>query len=247
LRDDGLGIAGMVLVATGAAGVLHDLFASARSGHGEPHRSRALLAGSMLAFAIAWVTWLGTVTVRFERNLMPAVVLVCAAAGHGLAHWLDIARERGRLFYGIAWALLAVAIAMPAAMSFDVVKRLRADDTRSVALAWIERNVPEGAHIIREEYTPQPDPDRYRVEYVWSLGFGDPNEYRRAGVDYVIASQAVYARFFNDPQARYPDIVERYERIFRLPRVAFFLATPATNGPAVTIYRVPHGAKRRKG
>jgi hypothetical protein len=130
-------------------------------------------------------------------------------------------------------------------MSVRIAQRLSSEDTRGQALAWIEANVPAGAHIVREEYTPQPDPNRYQVEYMWSLGFEDPRNFHRMRVDYVVASQAVYARFLNDPAARYPEITGHYRRIFRLPRAAEFVPGSAT-GPLVTIYRVPRGRRRSR-
>jgi hypothetical protein len=197
----------------------------------------------MLLVVIAWFAWLGSVTVRFERNLMPIVVLACPVAAHGLARVLDALAKRSTALSAIAFAALALACLDPTRKSVAIARRLSADDTRSQALAWIDAHVPVGSRIVREEYTPQPDAHRYDVEYLWSLGFQDPRDYRRTRVDYLVASQAVYARFLNDPAARYPDIVDRYQRIFRLPRAAFFVPDANVTGPAVTIYRVSHGRR----
>jgi hypothetical protein len=209
-------------------------------------RYRAGCAAIFLGVALAWFAWLGAVPVRFERNLMPIVVLACAAAGHGLGHLLHASWERGGAVCAVAAAALAIGLVWPASMSLAIARRLAGRDTRSMALEWIDENVADGAYILREEYTPQPDPKRFRVEYQWSLGFGDPRDYRRTGVDYVIASQAIYARFFNDPANRYPEIVDHYRRIFELERAAVFMAPPDATGPAVTIYRVGHGRGRGK-
>jgi hypothetical protein len=251
LRDEGLGSAGFAVLAVGAAGVVLDLVRTrAPARHDEDAatlspRTGAWFAAVMLITVLGWFAWLGGVTVRFERNLMPVVVLACPVAGHGLARVLDALADRGTLLRAAGIAVLAIALTAPARMSVSVARRLSSTDTRARALAWIDANVPVGSHIVREEYTPQPDAHRYQVEYLWSLGFQDPREFRRTGVDYVVASQAVYARFLNDPAARYPEIVDHYRRIFRLPRAAAFVPDANATGPAVTIYRMPHAKRAR--
>jgi 4-amino-4-deoxy-L-arabinose transferase-like glycosyltransferase len=255
LRDEGLGAAGFTLLAAGAAGVAYDAARALRSraidasprGEGDSVRAYGAVYAAILSFlALAWFGWLGAVTVRFERNLMPIVVVACIAAGHGLGSVLDALGRRSRVARAVAAATLAAALVGPATMSWAAMRRLASRDTRSVALEWIEANVSPGSYIVREEYTPQPDPERYRVEYTWSLAFGDPRDYARIGVEYLVASQAVYARFVNEPSERYSDIVERYREIFLLPRAATFAPEEGTTGPIVTIYRVRHAKRRNR-
>ena len=258
LRDEGLGDAGLILLAVGAAGAVYDLVrahvAASPPNGGEmendaartlPARTASQFIAVLLVLTLGWFLWLGGVTVRFERNLMPIVVLACPVAGHGLARLLDALARRSAVLRGIGIAAIALVGIGPARISGGIARRLSSVDTRAQALAWIEANVPVGSHIVREEYTPQPDANRYEVEYLWSLGFQEPRDYRRSGVDYVVASQAVYARFLNDPARRYPDIVDRYQRIFRLPRAAAFVPDAQATGPAVTIYRVARGRRAR--
>jgi hypothetical protein len=175
---------------------------------------------------------------------MPLVVLACAAAGHGLGRTLEVLRARSKGLGAVVAMIVALALVGPASMSTALIRKLMGADTRSLALAWIDANVPAGSYIVREEYTPQPDPERYRVEYTWSLGFGDPRDYRRTGVDYLVASQAVYARFLDDPLARYPEVAARYRDIFALRRVAEFVPHAGASGPAVSIYRTRNGGRR---
>ncbi|RMD82960.1 MAG: phospholipid carrier-dependent glycosyltransferase, partial [Candidatus Dadabacteria bacterium] len=65
----------------------------------------ALLAASLTA--IAWFAWLGAVPVRFERNLLPPLVLATAVAGDGIAR---LARIPGRPRLSAACALLGAAL-----------------------------------------------------------------------------------------------------------------------------------------
>jgi hypothetical protein len=240
LRQDGLGVPGMVLMATGCAGVL--AWPMLARGEREDSARRPLLAGVVLATAVLWFLWLGSVRVRFERNMMFAATLATAAAGCGLAALIRAVGRLGRPAGVVASLLFAAAMAGPLALSVVHVSRFAGGDTRSLARAWIEANVEPGASIVREEFTPRPDPDRYRVEYVWSLASRPVGWYAVNDVDYVVASAAVYNRYMNAHGPGMDAARATYRRIAMLPRAAVFapgfgLGGPA--GPLITIHRVP--------
>jgi hypothetical protein len=256
LRDDGLGIAGMTLLAIGAAGVVADMIGAMRdvqraSSDGVRDAARARLRGALFAFvvlgaALAWFAWLGHVRVRFERNLMPSVVLACAAAGHGLGVVLRLARERASTFgWLVALVVLLPLYTGPISKSRDVVARLTAEDTRTVAAQWVENHVDKGTSIVREEYTPQLDGMRYRVEYQWSLASRDPSEYLARGTQVLIASQSVFGRFVNNPHAE-PEMLDRYKRMFLLPKLASFAPGPGMSGPVIHVFDVRAAAADKK-
>jgi hypothetical protein len=118
------------------------------------------------------------------------------------------------------------------------VRRLLGDDNRNLAAAWIETHLPPRAHIVREEYTPQPDPQRYRVEYTWSLAFADPADYADDGVDVLIASQGVYGRFLGPGRAQHAQMAQRYAHLFATRPAASFFPGPTVNGPLIYVYRL---------
>jgi hypothetical protein len=250
LRQEGLGTTGLGLLAVGLVGVLVDAIRSQLSTASRLDRSDAggrdvgpLIALVIAATAIAWFVWLGSVRVRFERNLIPAAVLAAVASGHGLAALLSrlpSGEGSGRVrrlasARAICTALLIVALAAPSTLAMRRTVMLAGDDTRSRAAAWIAATLPDGSKIVREEYTPRPDPGRFDVVYIWSLAARDPLWYRSNSVDYVVASSAIHARFRGpaSPEA------ERYRRLFGWPRVARFVPGPTVRGPAVTVFRVP--------
>ena len=241
LRQEGLGTAGMVLFGLGLLGVADDTVRRAR--HDDAGRTGAAIAFVIAATALLWFLWLGSVRVRFERNLIPAATLAAVAAGHGLAALLSrlprgggpTERHRRLDPRSIAIGVLLVCLAAPTALALGRTRLLAGADTRSLALAWITENVPQGATIVREEQTPRVDAERYDVEYTWSLAARPPMAYRAAGVDYLIASSAIYDRYrgADTPQAA------NYRRMFLWPRARTFVPDSAIRGPVVLVLEVP--------
>lgn len=242
MRQDGLGATGMALFAIGLAGVVAD--AVAARGDRAGRRVGAVIACVVAATALAWFLWLGSVRVRFERNLIPAATLAATAAGHGLAALLALLpRLAGRFSHraataarSVAVAALVLALLAPAALATRRTLMLAGGDTRSQAAAWIQDNVAAGSTIVREEYTPRPDPDRFRVVYVWSLSQLDPTWYTNNDVDYVVASSSIHARL---RAAGNTQATDRYRSLFRWPRAAGFAPGARTSGPLVTVIEVP--------
>ena len=244
LYQQGLGGAGLVLLVGG--GLLAAWDAVRGSARAHDHRSavshRPFVALTLFAAAVLWFCWLGSVRVRFERNLLPAVVLACASAGHGWAVLLDRVRAWKPIAAKILGVLLLAAVVAPATLTTRIITGLRSADTRTLAVQWIEKNLPPGSSIVREEYTPQPDGRRYRVRYVWSLAVQNASDYARNGVEYLIASQGIYGRILNDPEPQMRAMAERYQRMFLFRRVASFAPGQNVSGPAIDVFEVPHAA-----
>jgi hypothetical protein len=241
LYQDGLGGVGLALLGLGCLLVVWD--AARRSAPVNVDQGKQvrgpLVALALLAAAVIWFCWLGSVRVRFERNLLPAMVLACTAASHGWASLLDALRGRKPIVASMVGALLLVVLLAPARIASGIITNLRAPDTRAVATQWIQRNLKQGSSIVREEYTPQPDGDRYRVRYVWSLAVQDASDYARNGVEYLVASQAIYARILNDSGPQMRAMAERYRHVFVFPKVASFVPGHDMSGPAIDIFAVP--------
>jgi hypothetical protein len=233
-ENDGLSIAGVCLFAAGGLGTLAGVF---RNGRDSRHSRSHLLPFALFLCALLWLAWLGTVKVRFERNMLNAVVPASVAAGCGLAELATALR--GRFPPRVGWAAACLALfllAITAAASLRLSLRLAGDDTRELAAAWISEHVEAGAHIVREAYTPRPDPGRYRVEYSWSLAHHGPAWYRAQGVDYLLASYAVWGRLLDSGSQQ--SARGNYMDILALPVVADFQPGPRTMGPPLTIHRI---------
>ncbi len=236
LYQDGLGPAGFALIAAGVIAAA----AAIRSGWPDPVHARTALI--LLATAFAWYGWLGAVRVRFERNLLPALTLASIVAAYGIAYVMH--HLRGRVVKAAVAAAVAAAVLSCLWLSLRASLRMAGGDTRSAALAWIERNVPPGALLVREEFTPRPDPTRYRVEHLWTLAEHEPEWYVERGVDYVIASRAVYGRFGATGANSATQAYDRYQSLFRHPRAAVFVPGERRTGPIITIHAIAQRDKR---
>jgi len=142
------------------------------------------------------------------------------------------------VFCGLA--LLVAARGTLACIRHD--RRLAQPDTRTLALQWINANVPAGSRIAREEYTPQVSADRYRVTYAWSLAFNGYASYVSQNTDYLVVSSNVYSRALHPPYVAGRSGPAFYQFVFnRLPLEAEFAGAAERPGPTIRIYRVPHG------
>jgi len=212
------------------------------------------LAGWLASAAKDWRRWLGLSAfpllfygmmaaqrVRFERNLMPIMAPVALFGGYGLAlalgwyrartTWTWPVRAAGMLVLaaGIGWPILQAAV-------YDY--QVSAPDTRTVAAAWMETNLPAGATICQEQYGPPLDgSQRFRVTTVWGLYERSLQSYRQ-DCDYVVASSKLYARYTNNAVA-YPQKAAFYAELFsQLPLVREFRGHESTvHDPVIRIYR----------
>jgi hypothetical protein len=115
-------------------------------------------------------------------------------------------------------------------------RRLRKDDTRSVAYAWIVANLPHNAIIAREQYTPQLAPDQFRLRNHDGLYQRSMAWYRDQHVEYLIASSAIYLRYLGNPDRPFDDAF--YRALFALPEVFHVDADGTRPGPTIRIFRL---------
>ena len=104
----------------------------------------------------------------------------------------------------------------------------RGPTTNELAQRWLQERVDPGAVVLVESYAPWVDPERYDVVASTRLIDGPVPE-----AEYVIASEAMYGRFLDDP-TRYPLQALAYRAAFAgWDEVAAF----SGNGPTVRIFR----------
>jgi 4-amino-4-deoxy-L-arabinose transferase-like glycosyltransferase len=123
-------------------------------------RREILIVG---AFVVAYYVVLSSVTVRFERNLLPLVpALALLVVLGGLALW-DLGRARlGRpatagmgvlLVVALAWTLYGTAGELHNSLS----------DQKAQSYAWVQEHVPVGATVVVDPYSPFVDPAKWHV------------------------------------------------------------------------------------
>jgi 4-amino-4-deoxy-L-arabinose transferase-like glycosyltransferase len=189
---------------------------------------------------LVYLVVIATFPSRPERNILPVLPFACLLAGRAMAE------VGGRLFsIGVANAVIAmVAISLTVQPLREAV-RLNTErsrpDTRSLAWRWIEENIPRGACVAREEYTPQVPASLYRVLYIWSLAQRPYSWYLSQRCDYVIASSHIYHRVYNPPHIGGSTAAGFYRVLFTLPRVVEFTPGPLTSGPTIRVLKLPAG------
>lgn len=194
----------------------------------QEHKLRPRRADLVLAsFALTYFAQLLTVDAHFDRYVLPLVPVLGVLAG------------RIGPFAPVALALLAV----PLAWSIGEVRELSRTDTRLVAHAWIEANVPRDALVAADPSTPPLAPRRTLALQLPGPGRpGDPNRdlevLRARGVDYVLVTGAVADRVLAAAE-RYPresellrDLESRATRVLRVD------AGEGLAGPWVALYRL---------
>ena len=136
-----------------------------------------------------------------------------------------------------AVAVSAVAVAAmtfnPLAMGVTASGELAKLDTRVAAYQWLEANVPNGARIARDGYTPVLVAPRFDGHIYWPLGLNGVAWYRSHGFAYLVLSDAVYGRAPpGDP------LFADYSAMLNLPVV--YRGAPGSNasGPTIVIVRL---------
>jgi hypothetical protein len=108
-------------------------------------------------------------------------------------------------------------------------------DSRETARAWIDDELPAGSRVALESYSPFVDPQKYSVQGLYKLTDHPPEWYVENGFRYLVFSDRMFRRFYEDPLSFYQEIVA-YESLFH----AFEPLRRFTDGGyEVLIYEVP--------
>lgn len=153
-------------------------------------RRRERSALLLLAFPVVYMLFVGSYKVRFVRNLMPAIPYFALWIGYGAARAFAQIREswpalRRRSATTLAAPALLAAIAWPLWISLDETVAIARPDTRWLARAWIERNVPRGASLYLQSWSVDTlTPGKYRISresFAW---------------DYYVATDRLSRKYF---------------------------------------------------
>ena len=131
-------------------------------------------------------------------------------------------------------ALVVITLAISLAGSVREAVRLTSPDGLDTARTWIEANVPPGARIGVESYSPWIDPQQFSVQGFYKLNDHPPEWYVGEGYQYLVFSQRMFRRFYKDP-ASTAEALAQYEALFS----AFEPVGVFTDGDyEVRVYRV---------
>lgn len=193
-------------------------------------------------FPGVYLVLISSMNMVVKRNLYPVVPAVAVFLGIGTAAWLRWLGERlprpaarATVTAALALACLALPLRETVVQAVSLARR----GTREQAAAWIASNVPAGASIAKESYTPDFPAGRYRVfhrRFVTRLSL---DELR--GFDYVLVASSAYLRFA-DPAAltrqHQREMAERYARMFKtFELVHEWRPAEMQAGPVLRLYR----------
>ena len=190
----------------------------------------------VLSFLTAYYVMIALPPVRFERNLLPLMPLLAVLVGRACGWLVDFLTGHVGQIPSTAVGLAMIATAAMPSFSMAVARDrlLREPDTRTIALGWIEANIPQGATIAREEFTPQIPNSTYRVGFVGYQLADKPVEwYRSAGFEYVVTSSFQFDRYIgHEPQDSF------YRSLLAEPIVLDLRPQPGQPGPRVVVVRL---------
>jgi 4-amino-4-deoxy-L-arabinose transferase-like glycosyltransferase len=204
---------------------------------GAYRRSRKLILLSV--FPLAYFIFISSFMVRNDRTFLPLTPFLFLLAASFFVHLLrrikTFQSKALRRFSSLAIAcLLIVGLISPTSKTIANGIRITTVDSRETARVWISDNLPSGARIAIESYSPFVDPSRFSIQGFERLIEHGPEWYVEQDFDYLVFSQGMYGRFYREPE-RYSIEISQYETLFRRFHLMKFFTD---GGYEVRIYRV---------
>ena len=196
----------------------------------------------LLSFPIPYFIFLGAYKVHFDRNMVCLVPYLALMSGYGIFELTECFKNaaRNKIVKCALYFLLIISVVSGVyAQSHKVLdynRLITLPDTRSISKLWIEENIPTGARIAREHYTPPVDNKTFKVN---DLGYYGLIKASLDSYDYIIASSSDYNRFLND-EKRYPVQSKKYKEIFSKYELVkeFVPDNIKVGGPRISIYKI---------
>ena len=206
----------------------------------------------LLACPLTILVFLGMYKVYFPRNVVALIpflslfsgytlVAVSIWCGQKISDWMNTPKPELATF--VCGALL-VAISIQGQVIIDVntMRENGLPDTRWISLLWSVDNIPAGATVGREHYTP-PLEKYSKKQNVVKLGYCGVVSKREMipYLDFVITSSSDYSRFLDNPE-KYPNETLMYNDFFARNRLIkeFSADGESTTGPTIRIYEIRH-------
>jgi hypothetical protein len=187
----------------------------------------------LIPFPLIFLALITAMSMVVKRNLYPVLPILAVFLGLGISFWREKWDRR------LAALLLLGCLALPAWSTLQADVALARPTTREEAAAWIRANVPPGASIMKESYTPDFRAGEFQVlhrRFVTRLSL---DELRR--FDYVLVANAAYGRFADPAALAQPhqqEMARRYQEIFRsFELVREWRPAGLQEGPVLRLYR----------
>lgn len=190
-------------------------------------------------FPLTYFLFISRFVVRNDRTFLPITPFLFLLSAWFLILIFDkIKNFRIRLLRQILLGFIVIfafiSVAHPLVRTIEDTRRMMTVDSRKTARIWINLHLPAGSKIAIESYAPFVDPNRFSVQGFGRMIDREPEWYIEQGFDYLVFSEGMYGRFYQDPD-RYRSEVVRYNNLFsRFTLVAMF----TDGGYEVRVYKV---------
>lgn len=199
-----------------------------------------------LVFFLLYFLEISIFTVRFTRNLCPVLPLLALYAAVGLElviGWIagkgEVSAGRRRLAAAAGTVMLIGALIYPVHDRVKEEIKGRRPFSGAMIAEWVPANIPDGATVAAELYTPGIEWGDRRLVYQRFLFRKSPEWYAARGVTYFIFNSYAYKRFYDFPQ-EYAEEIAGYEMLFNHPQmipVVTFNEKIDHRGPTYRVYR----------
>jgi len=199
------------------------------------HQGKIIVLAS---FPVVYFIFISSMAVRNDRTLLPLLPFLFLLAAFALVTIVSalgrLVRQRSLAHLGLVLITL-LTFSQPALVLAKHLLANQKQDARQVAGQWLSEHISQGSKVAIESYSPWIEPSRYQVTSVDRLASHPPEWYRQNGIVYLVASSAMYQRFYDD-SSRYADIVRGYDEVFSsFPQIATFTSP----GIVIRVLKVP--------
>jgi len=192
----------------------------------------------LVIFPLVYFAFISSFVVRNDRTFLPLTSFLFLLAAWFLITVFDKIRKLQneslrRLFLTVFASLAIAVLAHPISKTIADTQRLTTVNSRETARIWIDNNLPSGAKIAIESYSPFVNPSKFSVQGFGRMIDHEPGWYIQQNFDYLVFSQGMYGRFYREPE-RYRNEISQYDNLFR----QFNLVMMFTDGGyEVRVYR----------
>jgi 4-amino-4-deoxy-L-arabinose transferase-like glycosyltransferase len=195
----------------------------------------------VIAFAAIYFTFISRQTIIFGRYLLPIFPPLAILAGCAVISGVSLLRrfEIPRAVRTTLILLLTVAaIVPPGVRAIGFTRMISREGTVERAYNWIIASLPQGTAIVVETREMLLPGDRYKTRNIPYLHRQTLEDYRKQGVEYLVASSMRYGPPLDEPH-KYPAEYAAYMTIFEQSReVMRFSPSVSIPGPELRIYRI---------
>ncbi len=170
------------------------------------------------SFPLVYFVFINSFVVRNDRTFLPLTPFLFLLAALFLTYLLNKVNSLQSNVWCKVCTLAIVCLSIaglirPTSKTIANTIRLTTVDSRETARIWINSNLPSGARIAIESYSPFVEPKRFSVQGVGRMIDHDPEWYIEQGFDYLVFSHGMYGRFYREPE-RYRIETSQYDNLF---------------------------------